>query len=511
MQRSTLFAFLSVLCTSVLLVGPYSVVHSLWNFGEAVLKRDQADRLNTQAAARSRVELCEKTALLYQTLVRPAVGGGDQPGGAAPAFMDAEYKSATEEIRARIGQEEILFGLKLSLIGGIMAVLFTLFKKEERDFFEKLVQKRRAAAFFSAALLAAIIVDTRLRFNAKIIESLGNWIWCTERSVPFFKYFGAVIPWEGFLHFQLDRGANPLMRYSSHLLTGLLYGVVVYLFIVMPRTVNRSTRSMLTHSSAVFFLLLVCICVSYDCPYGGEWTLRGAVAAVLLGLAGFVLLDEAFRHRFITSNACRLTEGIVKNAERRAAKGRPDLKKRAHELRRTFQTASQLLEPAHLVVAIAKSSRDPSRVREKAKEFHIPAVTWRMVAELGRRWKRAHGEAGRLSRVTSSGKLSRTSLPSRIKVVARARCLWSSLSARYFEWKIARAIRPANVEAAHAAEERLWKIYLQDDDWAPDVTTAARSRRTRRTGREPGRTTTPRRAARRPASQAASGSGPGSS
>ena len=32
------------------------------------------------------------------------------------------------------------------------------------------------------ALLTSVIVDTRLRFNAKIIESLGNWVWCIERQ-----------------------------------------------------------------------------------------------------------------------------------------------------------------------------------------------------------------------------------------------------------------------------------------------------------------------------------------
>src|SRR6185369_13759973 len=280
MQRSTLYSFVSVLAASVLLVGPYAAVHTIWNLGEAIGRAGQRQRANTRAATRRRVELCESTADVYGALVSspppgaaraPAAGGppaAGAPSATPDAFVRDEYKSAEEEIHARIGQEEILFGLKLSLTGAILAVLFSLFKSEEKDYFEKLVQKRRAAAFFAAALLTSVIVDTRLRFNAKIIESLGNWVWCMERRYATLGALGGVVPWEGFLHFQLDGGANPLLRYSSHLLTSLLYGVTLYLFIVMPRTINRSTRAMLLHTGGVFFLLLVSISLSHDCSYG---------------------------------------------------------------------------------------------------------------------------------------------------------------------------------------------------------------------------------------------------
>jgi len=466
MQKATLFAFFSVLCASTLLVGPYSAVHAIWNLGEAIGHRQQHDRINTQTALKHRVEVCEASASLYRELVGPpavAASGETAPAGpSSEGFISEEYKSAAEEIRTRIGQEEILFGLKFSLVGAIMAVLFSMFKKQERDFFEKLVQKRRAAAFFAAALFTAAIIDMRLRFNDKIIESLGHWVWCVERTFP--QHWGAghgIPPWENFLFLQLDKGANPLMRYSSHLLTSLLYGVAVYLFIVMPRTVNRSTRAMLTHSGAVFFAILVSIALSHDCPYGHDWTLLGSAGTVVVGAAALMFLSEAYRLRFVTSNACQLTARMVRHAEKRSAGGKPRLAKRARLLRRTYDSASLLLEPARFTgEMLGRFERDPVRARKRLAELEVPMESWQAVESAGLRWRSVRERMEKLSRVRSSGKLNRKRPTSRIRIAVRARCLWLALRARWYEWTIARHLRPANVESVHAAEESLWTLYF---------------------------------------------------
>ncbi|HXU62351.1 MAG TPA: hypothetical protein VN962_11645 [Polyangia bacterium] len=470
MQKATLFAFFSVLCASTLLVGPYSAVHSIWNLGEAIGHRQQHDRINTQIALKHRAEVCESTASVYRGVVAPPdvappvpAPGETRPGGpSSEGIISEEYKSAAEEIRDRIGQEEILFALKFSLVGAIMAVLFSMFKKQERDFFEKLVQKRRAAAFFAAALFTAAIIDMRLRFNDKIIESLGHWVWCVERTFPQHAVpWHGVAPWENFLFLQLDKGANPLMRYSSHLLTSLLYGVAVYLFIVMPRTVNRSTRAMLTHSGAVFFAILVSIALSHDCPYGHDWTLLGSAGTVVLGAAGLMFLSEAYRLRFVTSNACQLTARMVRQAEKRSVGGKPRLARRARLLRRTYDAASVLLEPARFTVEmLGRFEGDPARARKRLADLEIPMAKWRAVAAVARDWQSVRERMEKLSRVRSSGKLSRKRPTSRIRIVVRACCLWLGLRARWYEWTIARNLRPANVESVHAAEESLWTLYF---------------------------------------------------
>src|SRR6185295_14879359 len=96
MQRSTLYALISVLAASVLLVGPYAAVHTIWNLGEAIGRAGQRQRANTRAATRRRVELCESTADVYGALVsgapvaaRAPAAGGPPAAGAPPPAPDA--------------------------------------------------------------------------------------------------------------------------------------------------------------------------------------------------------------------------------------------------------------------------------------------------------------------------------------------------------------------------------------------------------------------------------------
>jgi hypothetical protein len=114
MQRSTLYSFFSVLAASILLVGPYSAIHTVWNFGEAIGRLGQRERLNTKAATRQRVEMCESTADVYTSFV--AATGGLISGGAPgtpPAIADSSrIQPPTSAVRQKIGH-----GLRAGLHG----------------------------------------------------------------------------------------------------------------------------------------------------------------------------------------------------------------------------------------------------------------------------------------------------------------------------------------------------------------------------------------------------------
>jgi hypothetical protein len=521
MQLSTLFATGSVAVASILLVGPCSAVHTLGNIEGAALGRTQDERDNTKIAAEERVAMCARMEALYDRFVPPRRVRSSPPGreiikdlpgtalicsaGSSTAEESSpderssparesqpagtgdlpgnEYKNSVEEIRTRIGQEEILFGLKFTLIGGIMAVLFSLFKGEEKDYFEKLVQRRRAAAFFSAALLTSVIVDARLRFNAKIIESLGKWVWCMETRELAARTARNFIPWEGFLHFELDAGANPLMRYSSHLLTSLLYGVMLYLFVVMPRTVNRSTRTMLGHSGTAFFLILACIAISYDCPYGRELAMLGAVGAALLALLGAGLLRLAFQTRFETSNACRLTQEILEDIEKNSHQEEPPGTASqwilnplvATELRNSFNIASRVLEPANFFQRLRSNSPDLERLR------------WEIRVE--QNWEKANSAWLRLEKLRKGVKHSEKDCLSKRGLLhflkSRLRRFWWRMrnisGKQYYSSRLAAALRPKNIESTDRAEEVLWDLYFENckkrRSWIVEVGQKTASRR----------------------------------
>ena len=207
-------------------------------------------------------------------------------------FFIESYKSATSEIRDRIFQEYVLFALKFTIVGGIFLVLFRLSRKEGTgEEFENFVQKRRSAIFFSAAILASIIVDTRLRFDAKVMESIGSWVWCIEHQLFFLPEKAGIsfVPWEHSLFMQIDRGAFLLLRYFSLSLTLLIYGVTAYLFLIMPRGIHRSTWRVIWWSSVVMFLVLVLIGVSY--PTDNETLkLTSLLGSLLIGALGILFL-----------------------------------------------------------------------------------------------------------------------------------------------------------------------------------------------------------------------------
>jgi hypothetical protein len=220
-----------------------------------------------------------------------------------------EYKTVTSEIKDRLSNENLLFALKFTVIGGILWLLFSVFGKREHDF-GRFAHDRRAALFVVAALLSCAVVDTRLRFNSKVVESLGDWVWCYEKNpASAFSGDSSTVMWEHFLHLQLSAGPFPILRHVCHLLTPLLYAISLYLFIMTARTMHRSTVMMIVKSAAAFFALAWLIACSHDSLWGIRWLDLGL--PTLLAVVGWILLWKAYRHRFTTANVLTQTREYV--------------------------------------------------------------------------------------------------------------------------------------------------------------------------------------------------------
>jgi len=159
-------------------------------------------------------------------------------------FILEEYKTATQEIRARIDQEHLLFALKFVLSGAILSIVFkyyggTVAKQDSIDA-EELDENKsnnmRALCLCNwTAVLICSIVDVRLQFNTRIIADIGAWIRdCLEPTYS----NPTVIGWEGyFFHVGLPKNSpfSDILNGDRPLLTGMLYLFSVFFFIYIPK------------------------------------------------------------------------------------------------------------------------------------------------------------------------------------------------------------------------------------------------------------------------------------
>lgn len=200
------------------------------------------------------------------------------------------YRAATAEIRDRISHEQVLSVFKFSIVGGILWVLFHLLKIP-LDYQGTFLRQRRTALFFSAALLTCTIVDYSLRFNMKLVETLGDWIWCLEESRKLH------LGWEHFLPAELESNWFPIMRRVSLLFTALLYSVILYIFVILPNdkdNLDEGTSKVVKAAAAAMFALLVVFGSSYD---GFSRPTIRVLVSVVLALVGYGSLLFAFRVR----------------------------------------------------------------------------------------------------------------------------------------------------------------------------------------------------------------------
>jgi hypothetical protein len=216
-----------------------------------------------------------------------------------PPSSDEPYKTVTSEIRDRVSSQNFLFALKFTLAGAIFWLLFSAFGRRAYDF-QRFANDHRAGIFVMVALLSCVVVDTRLRFNDKVIESLGDWVWCYETQVAAGGegVASGIIQWEHFLHLQLARGSFPVMRYLCHFLTPLLYGIALYLFVIRAQMIHRSTKALIIWCGALFFLLLLGVAATHG-PIDNEYRLASLLVSLFLGLLGGLSLHSALERRFI--------------------------------------------------------------------------------------------------------------------------------------------------------------------------------------------------------------------
>lgn len=317
LQASTWMCVLSVFAACVLLLGPTALSRVGANLFSNYPARAQQElqRRNERCAADTRTGDLNSQSIANEkkrALSDHQAGANDtslEDGRTKRGneFALEEYRTVVGEIRERLSNENALFALKFTLVGAIIWMLFSVFGRREHDF-QRFAQDRRAAVFLMTALLCGAIVDTRLRFNAKVIESLGDWVWCFERSAAA-GTGGVSQPWEHFLHIQLGKGSLPVMRYFCHFLTPLLFAVGLYLFVVLARTVHRSTMTMMINGGALFFALLFVIACSHEPLLGGGWlTLTISFTAMSVG---WWCLREGCRLRFGYGNVLAQTKNLV--------------------------------------------------------------------------------------------------------------------------------------------------------------------------------------------------------
>jgi hypothetical protein len=322
----------------VLLLGIGPLKDVFWNLRVALTERtstdtarttstDTARATSTDTATAAATDLglteianhrghCEavRTSLSSRNASAVQADGGTPDSITPGSYAMEEYKTAAKEIRERLSIENLLFALKFTLVGAIIWMLFTVFGRRVRDF-GRFAHDRRAAVFIIAALLSSVIVDTRLRFNAKVTETIGDWIFCIEEHVARTAGSGNLPPmWEHFLHLELDSGSLPIMRYLCHSLTPLLYAVALYLFVMLARTIHRSTLAMIEGGGGVFFGFLWLVAYSHSSiTFPSSRRERIVILALpcLLAMGGWLCLFMACRRRFAFANVFWLNRRVI--------------------------------------------------------------------------------------------------------------------------------------------------------------------------------------------------------
>jgi hypothetical protein len=208
--------------------------------------------------------------------------GQDPLAALANEITVGNVSAAHEEIRHRIEQQYLLFVLKFSIVGSILWALFQALHRSEHV--ETLVRTRRAGVLCCVALLGASVVDTALRFDAKLMEARGTYGWCVENAVA--PHQSTHFPgWEHLLLPEIEQGVFPLMRNFSVTLSVLLFAVVLYAFLIMPKGAHRSTLRIVLTGTTTWFGVLVVIGASYPGAEGSA-PLTWPLISLLIGAAG---------------------------------------------------------------------------------------------------------------------------------------------------------------------------------------------------------------------------------
>ena len=235
----------------------------------------------------------------------------------AREFLKIQYGTAIGEIQKRLDSEQVLFGLKFTLIGAIMVALFGLIRRDllagektpGRDkapdqekaparetalpSIKALKESPIAAAFFWASVVVAAIIDARIQFNAAFIATLGTWIRTVEMTLldP-----ASQLGWEHFLtkHGLLGKASYPFVRMSWGLVTWLLFAVTVV--ILHPTTAGgdpggSDTRKINRAFSLFAFGAFALSSLGFR-PGSGDVIVHALVWAGLGGAAVYLAFEE---------------------------------------------------------------------------------------------------------------------------------------------------------------------------------------------------------------------------
>lgn len=370
--------YISALAAWVLLLNPRSTylvawscirstnasIRSIWRGARVDNKDlgfDDSDRPDAKPARRVHC-------LTGNTVDPPELSQGSYP-------LEA-YKTATAEVRERINQEQILFALKFTIIGGILLALFSMSKSEQ---FERFIQRRRTAVFFSAALLTSSVIDIRLRFDIQMVEILGRWIKQAESQLHNPSALGYP-GWETFLVKEMRGLGLPVMRCFSLSLTALLYLVTVYTFVILPRGSYEGIRRIFRACALVMFALLAFLGGSYE---KGTWHIALAIASI-----GFLALFIAFALKKRRNDVLNVVEPLVERLRYvdKSSTCSPDA---AHEVSHKIAAKQAAIDAARKGASAARDSGDA----EKAERFEADSIVAEKERELLSKQLRAEQDA----------------------------------------------------------------------------------------------------------------------
>lgn len=195
-------------------------------------------------------------------------------------LVKEEYSTAINEIRQRVDQEQALFYLKFGVVAAVLAGIFKLLHDKKNELHDLIGDWRLGNTFLWAAVLGSAIVDARLRYNSKMIETLGCWIYLVEARTG-----GGALYWETYLRSGNVFFSTPtyaLLRSFPNLLTILLFIGIVYYSLVKTEEPLRIAR----FCACGTVILLASTCVSFH----GEsmswllhcllWLLVGSVSVI---------------------------------------------------------------------------------------------------------------------------------------------------------------------------------------------------------------------------------------
>ena len=210
------------------------------------------------------------------------------------AFLQKQYATAVAEIQRRIEQECLLFGFKFSLVGAILAFLFTVFlkgtKSSDSGYFIKIFPSTPIAACICwAAVVTSAVIDCRIEFHSNMMITLGTWI--REYVEPFLLPdqrggFRSPVGWEAYLSQGSDLSKTrlyPLLRLNANLLTLMLFSATTLFFSGCLGENRQDKNSILTSRFCLFgclFAILVFLLVSLQFSFRDKASL-----AISLGLS----------------------------------------------------------------------------------------------------------------------------------------------------------------------------------------------------------------------------------